>query len=226
LVDALYVLDEPSIGLHPRDTDRLLGLLRRLRDLGNTLVVVEHDPAAIREADWMIELGPGAGEQGGRLVYDGPVDGATDTLTGQYLSGRKRIGVPSVRRAVDGPRIRIRGAQLHNLEAVDADIPLGTLTAATGVSGPGQRPQAHDVLWRNMERLIQGEDSAKTHLGEQVGKVRSIDGWQLIQAVSVIDQSPIGRTPRSNPVTYIKAFDEIRELFAEQPLSRQRKYAP
>ncbi|HRP07046.1 MAG TPA: excinuclease ABC subunit UvrA [Gemmatimonadales bacterium] len=226
LVDALYVLDEPSIGLHPRDTDRLLGLLRRLRDIGNTLVVVEHDPAAIREADWMIELGPGAGEQGGRLVYDGPVAGATETLTGQYLSGRKRIGVPSARRPVDGARIRIRGARLHNLRDVDADIPLGTLTAVTGVSGSGKSTLVHDVLWRHLERRIHGEDSAKTHLGELVGEVRSIDGWQQIQAVSVIDQSPIGRTPRSNPVTYIKAFDEIRELFADQPLSRQRKYAP
>src|SRR5690606_29741507 len=138
LVDALYVLDEPSIGLHPRDTDRLLGLLRRLRDIGNTVVMVEHDPAAIREADWMLELGPGSGEHGGQLVYAGEVASATDTLTGQYLAGRKRIGVPSARRPVNGPRLKIRGARLHNLQSVNADIPIGTLTAITGVSGSGK----------------------------------------------------------------------------------------
>ncbi len=226
LVDALYVLDEPSIGLHPRDTDRLLGLLRRLRDLGNTLVVVEHDVAAIRGADWMIELGPGAGEQGGELVYAGPVDEATDTLTARYLNGRKRIGVPSRRRPVDGARLRIRGATLHNLHGVDAEIPLGTLTAVTGVSGSGKSTLVHDVLLRQLERRLHGEDSAKAHLGEAVGRVTALDGWQALKAVAVVDQTPIGRTPRSNPVTYIKAFDEIRELFADQPLSRRRKYTP
>lgn len=226
LVDALYVLDEPSIGLHPRDTDRLLGLLRRLRDIGNTVVMVEHDPAAILEADWMLELGPGSGEHGGELVYAGPVGGATETLTGQYLAGRKRIGVPSARRPVNGPRIKIRGARLHNLQSVNADIPLGTLTAITGVSGSGKSTLVHDVLLRHLERRLHGEDSARTHLGEAVGSVKSLEGWQALQAVIVIDQSPIGRTPRSNPVTYIKAFDEIRELFADQPLARQRKYTP
>jgi excinuclease ABC subunit A len=226
LVDALYVLDEPSIGLHPRDTDRLLGLLRRLRDIGNTVVMVEHDPAAIREADWMLELGPGSGEHGGRLVYAGEVASATDTLTGQYLAGRKRIGVPSARRPVNGPRLKIRGARLHNLQSVNADIPIGTLTAITGVSGSGKSTLVHDVLLRHLERRLHGEDSARTHLGEAVGSVKSLEGWQALQAVVVIDQSPIGRTPRSNPVTYIKAFDEIRELFADQPLARQRKYTP
>ena len=224
LVDALYVLDEPSIGLHPRDTERLLALLRRLRDIGNTVLVVEHDPAAIEGADWMIELGPGAGEQGGQLVHAGPVVEATDTLTAQYLAGRKRIGVPSRRRAIDGPRISIRGATLHNLRGVDVDIPHGTLTAVTGVSGSGKSTLVHDVLRRQLERRLEGEDSAKAHLGEAVGEVRSLDGWQGLKAVAVVDQTPIGRTPRSNPVTYIKAFDEIRELFALQPLARQRKY--
>ncbi len=226
LVDALYVLDEPSIGLHPRDTDRLLALLRRLRDIGNTVVMVEHDPAAIREADWMLELGPGSGEHGGELVYAGPVDQVTDTLTGQYLTGRKRIGVPSARRPVDGARIRIRGARLHNLSAVDADIPLAALTVVTGVSGSGKSTLVHDVLWRQLERRLHGGDSARTHLGETVGSVAALDGWQALRAVVVVDQSPIGRTPRSNPVTYVKAFDEIRELFASQPLARQRKYTP
>ncbi len=226
LVDTLYVLDEPSIGLHPRDNDRLLALLRRLRDQGNTLVVVEHDLAAIRAADWMIELGPGAGEHGGRLVHAGTVESAVDTLTGDYLSGRKRIGVPSARRSTAGPWLSIRGATMHNLEGVDVRIPLGTLTAVTGVSGSGKSTLVYDILYRQLERRLQGSHSAKTHLGEQVGEVAALDGWELLSDVVLIDQTPIGRTPRSNPVTYIRAYDEIRELFAQQPLARQRKYTP
>ena len=226
LVDALYVLDEPSIGLHPRDTDRLISLLHRLRDIGNTVVMVEHDPAAIAAADWMLELGPGAGERGGELVYAGTVPEAGDSLTGQYLSGRKRIGVPSARRDVAGPRLSVRGAQLHNLRDVNIDIPLAALTAVTGVSGSGKSTLVHDILRHQLERRLEGEDHAKTHLGELVGTVRSLEGWQSLSAVVVVDQSPIGRTPRSNPITYIKAFDEIRELFAAQPLARRRKYTP
>jgi excinuclease ABC subunit A len=226
LVDALYVLDEPSIGLHPRDTDRLLALMRRLRDLGNTVVVVEHDLAAIEGADWMIELGPGAGEHGGQLVYSGPPDDARATLTADYLTGAKRIGIPSLRRAVDGPRLTVRGARLHNLEGVDVDIPLGALTAITGVSGSGKSTLVYDVIYRQLERRFEGEHSAKVHLGEVVGDVTSLEGWQLLSDVVLIDQTPIGRTPRSNPVTYIKAYDEIRELFASHPISRQRKYTP
>jgi excinuclease ABC subunit A len=226
LVDALYVLDEPSIGLHPRDTDRLLALLRRLRDLGNTLVVVEHDPAAIEQADWMIELGPGAGTNGGRLVHAGPVAEARDTLTAQYLTGTKRIGVPSARRPVNGPALVVKGATLHNLKGVDVRIPFGTLTALTGVSGSGKSTLAHDVLLRQLEQRFEGEHSAKRHLGEQVGSVTALEGWQAISGIVVVDQQPIGRSPRSNPVTYIKAFDEIRELFADQALAKQRKYTP
>jgi excinuclease ABC subunit A len=224
LVDSLYVLDEPSIGLHPRDTDRLLGLLRRLRDQGNTVVVVEHDLAAIAQADFMLELGPGAGEHGGRVVHAGPLSGATATLTGQYLSGRKRIAVPSVRRGAGPQWLRVRGAALHNLQGVDVDIPLGTLTAVTGVSGSGKSTLVHDVLYRNLERRLHGGHSAKSHLGEPVGSVRSLTGHEFLEDVLLVDQSPIGRTPRSNPITYIKAFDEIRELFAQQPLARQRRY--
>ena len=224
LVDSLYVLDEPSIGLHARDTDRLLALLRRLRNNGNTVIVVEHDLAAIRQADFMLELGPGSGERGGRVVHAGPVAEAGASLTGQYLTGAKRIAVPSVRRPA-GPRwLRVRGAELHNLAAVDVDIPLGTLTLVTGVSGSGKSTLVYDVLYRNLEARLHGGHSAKSHLGEEVGRVRALTGWELLEDVLLVDQSPIGRSPRSNPVTYVKAFDEIRELFAQQPLARQRKY--
>jgi len=226
LVDTLYVLDEPSIGLHPRDTDRLLALLRRLRDAGNTVIVVEHDLAAIQQADFMLELGPGAGEHGGHVVHAGPLDTLTDSLTSQYLSGRKRIGVPSARRPAGPQWLRIRGATLHTLTGVDADIPLGTLTAVTGVSGSGKSTLVHDVLYRQLEARLHGGHSAKSHLGEPVGSVTAFTGWELVQDVLLVDQSPIGRTPRSNPITYIKAFDEVRELFASQPLARQRGYTP
>jgi excinuclease ABC subunit A len=225
LVDTLYVLDEPSVGLHPRDTDRLLGLLRRLRDTGNTVVVVEHDLAAIRQADFMLELGPGSGERGGRVVHAGSVESATTSLTGQYLTGQKRIAVPSLRRPAGPRRIRVRGATLHNLRGVDVDIPLGALTAVTGVSGSGKSSLVYDVLYRNLEARLHGEHTAKSHLGEPVGAVQSLTGWESLKDVLLVDQSPIGRSPRSNPITYIKAFDEIRELFAQQPLARQRKYS-
>jgi excinuclease ABC subunit A len=225
LVDTLYVLDEPSVGLHPRDTDRLLGLLRRLRDTGNTVVVVEHDLAAIRQADFMLELGPGSGERGGRVVHAGSVESATTSLTGQYLTGQKRIAVPSLRRPAGPRRIRVRGATLHNLRGVDVDIPLGALTAVTGVSGSGKSSLVYDVLYRNLEARLHGEHTAKSHLGEPVGTVQSLTGWESLKDVLLVDQLPIGRSPRSNPITYIKAFDEIRELFAQQPLARQRKYS-
>src|SRR5438093_1467564 len=227
LVDTLYVLDEPTIGLHPADTGRLLGLLRRLADGGNTVVVVEHDPAAMRAADWMVELGPASGEAGGELVYQGPAAGvrAAGTLTGQYLSGEKRIGVPSARRAAKG-WLTVRGARLHNLHGVDARIPLGTLTVVTGVSGSGKSTLVHDVLYRQLEARLTGTHGAKQHLGEPVGEVRALDGWQAISDVVLVDQAPIGRTPRSNPITYIKAFDELRALFAAEPLARARGYTP
>jgi len=224
LVDTLYVLDEPSVGLHPRDTDRLLTLLRRLRDAGNTVLVVEHDLAAIQQADFMLELGPGSGEHGGRVVHAGPVHEARSSLTGQYLTGQKRIAVPSIRRRPGPQWLRVRGATLHNLHGVDVDIPLGTLTAVTGVSGSGKSTLLHDVIYRQLEAKLRGEHSAKSHLGEPVGQVASLSGWEFLQDVLLVDQSPIGRSPRSNPVTYIRAFDEIRELFAAQPLARQRKY--
>ena len=225
LVDTLYVLDEPSVGLHPRDIDRLLALLRRLRDAGNTVLVVEHDLSAIRQADFMLELGPGSGEKGGHVVHAGPVSTAGDSLTGQYLSGDKRIAVPSVRRPAGPQWLRVRGATLHNLRNVDVDIPLGALTAVTGVSGSGKSTLLYDVIYRNLEARLHGGHSAKSHLGEPVGEVASLTGWEFLGDVLLVDQSPIGRSPRSNPITYIKAFDEIRELFAAQPLARRRKYS-
>ncbi len=224
LVDTLYVLDEPSVGLHPRDTDRLLSLLRRLRDSGNTVLVVEHDLAAIQQADFMLELGPGSGERGGRVVHAGPVHEARASLTGQYLTGQKRIAVPSIRRPTGPQWLRVRGANLHNLHGVDVDIPLGALTAVTGVSGSGKSTLLHDVIYRQLEAKLRGEHSAKSHLGEPVGEIASMTGWEFLRDVLLVDQSPIGRSPRSNPVTYIRAFAEIRELFAGQPLARQRKY--
>jgi excinuclease ABC subunit A len=224
LVDSLYVLDEPSIGLHPRDTDRLLALLKRLRDAGNSVLVVEHDLAAIRQADFMLELGPGSGERGGQVVYAGPLNGGIATLTGDYLAGRKRIAVPSARRSAGPQWLKLRGAQLHNLRDVAVDIPIGTLTAVTGVSGSGKSTLVHDVLYRQLEARLHGGHSAKAHLGEAVGSLSELSGWEQLSDVVLVDQSPIGRSPRSNPVTYIKAFDEIRELFAAQPLARERRY--
>src|SRR5881394_1031619 len=227
LVDTLYVLDEPSIGLHPADVDRLLGLLRRLSGAGNTVVVVEHDPAAMRAADWMVELGPASGVAGGHLVYQGPAAAVREagTLTGQYLSGEKLIGVPSARRPA-ARWLEINGARLHNLAGVDVRIPLGTFTAVTGVSGSGKSTLVHDALYRQLEARLKGEHTAKRHLGEPVGMIKELKGWEALEDVVCIDQAPIGRTPRSNPVTYVKAFDELRALFANEPLARARGYAP
>jgi excinuclease ABC subunit A len=227
LVDTLYVLDEPSIGLHPADVDRLLGLLRKLSDAGNTVVVVEHDPAAMRAASWMVELGPASGEAGGQLVYQGPAAAVREagTLTGQYLSGEKRIGVPSARRPA-ARWLDVKGATLHNLKGVDVRIPLGTLTAVTGVSGSGKSTLVHDVLYRQLESRLRGEHTAKQHLGEPVGAIAALKGWEYLEDVVLIDQAPIGRTPRSNPVTYVKAFDDLRALFANEALARARGYEP
>ncbi len=225
LVDTTYVLDEPSIGLHPRDMDRLLGLLARLRDGGNTVIVVEHDLEAIRMADWMIELGPESGEHGGRVVFTGPIsEAARSPLTGQYLTGARTIPLPEKRRKT-GPRwIRLTGAREHNLRGVDIKIPIGALTAVTGVSGSGKSTLVHDILFRALEQRITGEHSAKRHLGERVGAFDELTGYDSLDAVVLVDQEPIGRSPRSNPVTYIKAFDEIRRIFSEVPLARERKY--
>jgi excinuclease ABC subunit A len=227
LVDTLYVLDEPSIGLHSRDMDRLLKLLQRLRDAGNSVIVVEHDLAAIEMADYMVELGPGSGESGGQIVFAGPMSRIAESpLTGQYVTGARTIPLPDARRRL-GPRwITLTGAREHNLQDVDIRIPLGALTVVTGVSGSGKSTLVHDVLYRALETHLIGEHSAKIHLGEKVGEFETITGFDALENVVMIDQSPIGKSPRSNPVTYVKAFDEIRCIFADTPLARQRKYTP
>ncbi|MEE8550337.1 MAG: excinuclease ABC subunit UvrA [Gemmatimonadota bacterium] len=226
LVDTTYVLDEPSIGLHPQDTDRLYGLLEQLRDQGNSVLVVEHDPEAIRRADHLVELGPGSGERGGEVVYVGGYTGLlrAATLTGDYMSGRRMIEVPTRRRPVDGPCLVLEGARLHNLRDVDVRIPLKALTVVTGVSGSGKSTLVHDVLFRALERRLSGRTTAKQHLGEQVGEFRALRGSGALSGVVLVDQSPIGRTPRSNPVTYLRAYGEIRRLFAELSAARRRGF--
>jgi excinuclease ABC subunit A len=229
LVDTLYVLDEPSVGLHPRDTDALLRLLTKLRDGGNTVVVVEHDPAAIRVADHVVELGPASGEKGGQVVFEGgPAELAeADTVTGRYISGRSPVALPKKRRASPSHWLTLAGARLHNVDRVDLSIPLGAFTVVTGVSGSGKSTLVHDILYRALEQeLGGGETSAKEHLGEAVGRYEKLEGVGRLSEAVLVDQTPIGRTPRSNPVTYIKAWDEIRALFADQPLAKQRGYTP
>ena len=228
LVDTLYVLDEPTVGLHPKDTSALLTLLGQLRDAGNSVVVVEHDPLAIREADHVLELGPASGDKGGSIVFQGAPDelARADSATGRYISGRSEIPVPEKRRRVDGDKLSLTGGRLHNLEGVDVEIPLVAMTVVTGVSGSGKSTLVHDILYRALERELKGgETSAREHLGEVIGDVGSLEGAGMLDEVVLVDQSPIGRTPRSNPVTYIKAWDEVRKLFASQPLARERRYS-
>jgi excinuclease ABC subunit A len=219
LVGALYVLDEPSIGLHPRDTNRLIEILKSLRDLGNTLLVVEHDPDTILAADNILDLGPGAGEHGGKLIFAGDRKALLAdkfSLTGRYLRGELKIAVPTRRRKSQGKFLKISGAHSHNLNGVDVMIPLGVLVAVTGVSGSGKSTLVYDVLYKALQ--------AKRTGGNWREVCDRLEGDAALTAIEMVDQSPIGRTPRSNPATYLKAFDPIREVFASTPEAKKRSF--
>jgi excinuclease ABC subunit A len=221
LVGVMYILDEPSIGLHQRDNQRLLDTLVNLRDLGNTVIVVEHDEDAIRQADYVVDLGPGAGVHGGNVVAQGTADEVAahpDSITGQYLSGRRRIEIPSTRRAVDPRRLlRITGATANNLKNVTAEFPLGLMTCVTGVSGSGKSTLVNDTLFRAVATQLNHASAGTAHFDR-------IEGLDYIDRVIEIDQTPIGRTPRSNPATYTGLFAPIREIFSNVPESRARGY--
>jgi len=222
LMGVLYILDEPSIGLHQRDNDKLLGTLRHLRDLGNTLIVVEHDEDTMRAADFIVDVGPGAGSRGGEIVAAGSLEeikACERSLTGQYLSGFKKIPVPSARRAGQGKMLAVRGAQENNLKDVDVEIPLGTLTCVTGVSGSGKSSLVNEVLNKTLLGKL-------NHARTRPGLCRCVEGIENLDKVIDIDQSPIGRTPRSNPATYTGLFNDIRDLFASTADAKIRGYGP
>ncbi|MGA9118105.1 MAG: excinuclease ABC subunit UvrA [Bacteroidota bacterium] len=222
LVGALYVLDEPSIGLHPRDNGRLIAILQKLRDIGNTVMVVEHDADMMLASDILVDMGPFAGERGGEIVACGPVEEVKrnpDSLTGAYLSGAKSIRIPSVRRHPSGEQIRIKGASMHNLQDLDLVIPLHMLVCVTGVSGSGKSTLVHTIVADGLKRAL-GDFSARP------GTFRSIEGYETLSAVELVDQSPIGRTPRSNPVTYIGAFDAVRALYASTQAAKIQGFQP
>ena len=224
LVGALYVLDEPSIGLHTRDTARLIHILEELRDLGNTILVVEHDADILRAADHLLDLGPGAGEFGGKLLAEGvlaEIEANPNSLTGRYLSGQVSIPVPTRRRAPGKERLVLRGARANNLHGLDVEIPMGMLVAITGVSGSGKSTLVHQVLYRALARALGQTDGS-----DPSGVFTSLSGAERLNDVVMVDQTPIGRTPRSNPITYIKGFDLVRELFAAQPEARRLSLTP
>jgi excinuclease ABC subunit A len=224
LVGALYVLDEPSIGLHTRDTARLIHILKKLRDLGNTILVVEHDADILRAADHLLDLGPGAGEFGGKLLAEGvlaEIEANSASLTGRYLSGKIAIPVPTRRREPGREKLVLKGARANNLHGLDVTIPLNMLVAVTGVSGSGKSTLVHQVLYRAVARAL-----GQTDGGDPSGVFASLTGTERLNDVVLVDQTPIGRTPRSNPITYIKGFDLVRELFAAQPESKRRSLTP
>ena len=222
LMGVLYILDEPSIGLHQRDNDKLLGTLKHLRDIGNTLIVVEHDEDTMRSADYIVDVGPGAGSRGGEIVAAGTLEeiiACEDSITGQYLSGVKKIPIPSARRTGNGQALRISGATENNLKNVDVSIPLGTLTCVTGVSGSGKSSLVNEVLNKTLLNRL-------NHARTRPGKCRCVEGMEHLDKVIDIDQSPIGRTPRSNPATYTGLFNDIRDLFASTNDAKIRGYGP
>ena len=222
LMGVLYILDEPSIGLHQRDNDKLLDTLKHLRDLGNTLLVVEHDEDTMRQADYIVDIGPGAGVHGGQVVACGTAEEVMNTpgsITGDYLSGRKQIPIPTERRKGNGHFLTVKGAAENNLRNVDVSIPLGTFTCVTGVSGSGKSSLVNEILYK---RLAADLNRAKT----RAGKHAAIEGEEYLDKVIDIDQSPIGRTPRSNPATYTGLFNDIRDLFASTPDAKARGYGP
>ncbi|HWP35266.1 MAG TPA: excinuclease ABC subunit UvrA [Thermodesulfobacteriota bacterium] len=226
LTGTLYVLDEPSIGLHPRDTRRLVGILRKLADAGNTVVVVEHDREIIEAADHVVELGPRSGEEGGELVFAGPAAAFRNdprALTPRYLRGELTVPLPTRRRPIDGPRLVLAGARAHNLKGVTLELPLGTFTCVTGVSGSGKSSLVHDTLWAALDRLFHGARGAGGEGGAAapVGPFDRLTGAEKLRDAVLLDQAPIGRTPRSNPATYIKVWDDIRRLFAATPDARR-----
>ncbi len=224
LVGALYVLDEPSIGLHTRDTARLIHILEELRDLGNTILVVEHDADVLRSADHLLDLGPGAGEFGGKVLAEGvlaEIEANPNSLTGRYLSGKIAIPVPTRRRSPGRERLILKGAHANNLHGLDVEIPLGLLVAITGVSGSGKSTLVHQVLYKAVARALGQSDGA-----DPAGVYKTLTGAERLNDVVLVDQTPIGRTPRSNPITYIKGFDLIRELFAAQPEAKRLSLTP
>jgi len=222
LMGVLYILDEPSIGLHQRDNDKLLATLKHLRDLGNTLIVVEHDEDTMRAADFIVDVGPGAGSHGGKIVAAGTLQdilNCPESVTGQYLSGKKRIPVPETRRPGNGQVLAVRGASENNLKNIDVEIPLGTLTCVTGVSGSGKSSLVNEVLNKTLLSKL-------NHARCRPGACRCVEGLENLDKVIDIDQSPIGRTPRSNPATYTGLFNDIRDLFASTADAKMRGYGP